>query len=115
VTVVVLAEICRSGFWHLIKGQIITTYNPYIHTEQIPQVSSLPSADIYQQYHQHEMGSVVHSQKSCMVCLSEGGCLGEQLLHFQPSIQQDHTELAHAAQGFLKQTQLMEATSVEKQ
>lgn len=111
-TVVVLAEICRSGFWHLIKGQIITTYNPYFHTEQIPQVSSLPSADIYQQYHQHGMGSVVHNQKPCMVCLSGGGCLGEQLLHFQPGIQQDHTELAHAAQGFLKQTEQMAATTV---
>jgi len=111
---VVLAEICRSSSWHLIKGQIITTYNSYIHTEQIPQVFSLPSADIYQQYHQHGMGSVVHSQKPCMVCLSGEGYLGEQLLHFQPSIQQDHTELAHAAQGFLKQTADGGYHSVEK-
>ena len=111
-TLVVLAEIWKSVFWLLIEGEIIRTYSPYVDTEQIPQVSSLPSADIYQQYHLHGMGSVVHSQKPCMVCLSGGGCLEEQLLHFQPSIQQDHTELAHAAQGFLKQTKQMEATTV---
>lgn len=56
------------------------------------------------------MGGAIHSQKSCMVCLSGGECLGEQLLRFQPNIRQDHTELGHAAQGFLRQAKQMEDT-----
>lgn len=89
------------------QGWEIKIYSKSIQKEQIPQVSSLPFANIYQQYHQHETGGGVHSWKSCMVCLSGGGCLGEQLLHFQPHIQLDHTGLAHEAQYCLKQAKKM--------
>jgi hypothetical protein len=46
-----------------------------------------------------------------MVCLCGEGYLGEQLPHFQPSIQLDHTGLEHAAQDFLKQAKTMEGTT----
>jgi hypothetical protein len=53
------------------------------------------------------MGGGIHSWKSCMVCLFGGGYVREQLLRFQPNIQLDHTGLAHAAQGCLKQAKEM--------